>query len=803
MEYCPSISPILMVVLPHGSEAPILKTFPDSINFEDEKYLAGILGSTSAKEGRFLYVKEGDSQEIMTRFPTFFKKAEDTVRLARALIPHGEYYGGIHKTMKIQVVEPGTVIAGHRYEDGSFGFNERNICFNAMPIGLTSTYNHYMILQHLDWDFIEPDVRHLSDALASDASNIDPTRPNVLVNGKRLPVGMDDILKEYFLTLNPQLAKHPWFARGASEATSRFIGGNAFAPYIQPSCYMAIAGDHWSLPKGKYIAWRHPVIAEGSVLALDIRKEHPLSTHILGGAVATVTGFWDTDMAFSMKGAGTILDDLGDIDLVTCNKNIKISKVPAGVYEVDAVQTILQRFDRNSLLVVPNKDGIKQNLDTDGDLENVAPADDMPRIWANVKAHQDRSDNFKMKGSSDTPWTRENAIKVLLNAAGGDMGWATNLRNWWMSLSTLQREEAIPRIMAPLSELKTMLGLEGDLKHTIEGADAVFRHFIQYEIDSIKNMQCDTARPRVAASKVQSVLLDITDKGPGYTAYKRSGVAFRDIWPKFLSELDPDYVAKAHGDREIRKTWEWKVQIPDSMDGIPVHVFRLHRAALERLWAQVVVNPNPLSPQTFLDWSPMVTNAQLVLGYKLCEAFEAHVAKFDKARQNPNGAFDPSRPADAHIFRTSWQETCKKYAEEHFGGNTRLCAMALWRASHNSTIRIVVGSAFIGFPDEVAEIVTAWSGSLRSHRCVLIGAKYHFDTIPTLITVKCTVRVEGGRTWIFTDEVIPGHKDDKIGVCAPLDSKTVREGYSVPIEGEYYLRAEPMGSVLNAIFTPV
>ena len=812
--------PLVKRVFPTGVKAPKVEDLPMNVDINIDgvmvPYELGTLGSMHAKDGEIIYNAVSDGVKIRAKFP--ITKAEDTVRMMRALLPNGTNFGGAHKThAKIMIVKAGTIIDGMVYEDGSAAVSPEWCPIQGKPIKLGTTSNNFSIWQHLDWDVIKPDVEGVChDQLVQDAEFFDPKQtihralPQVedgVVIARLEHIMDDDSYKRRFLDKCGLLVKHPWFSSGAGSKTARLCLSQLFAPYVSARDYLAIAHTSWTCPEGNWIVYRHPVISDGSVRAIHCDPDASLPTDILWGVVGTLTGFWPSGEWFTAKFGGVVRPLPEGVDIILCDENIKIGKRMGDVtLTADCVLTIIQRFDPKALMGVPYAEGKKMNLDFDGDLINRICADNLPNIWKNVGEHQDLSVNFKLKTKSNTPWTQKDALRVLLNAMGGSMGWATNLRSWWFSVSKGSRMRLLDHIYDDVVELASVMNLDGALEPTLACVDGVLQYFVQYMIDSQKSLCCDTSVVYGVASKLQSHMGVVTVKNPGYTGLKRSmmdGVGMVTSFPAFTYELDADLLERVENDSKLRQQWQYKINVPPACDGVPTQCFITNREIIFGIWKQVVINPDPDAPRTFSTWVPVPTAVDGIAAQKLCDLFLTHKRNFSVAKAK--GRINLYNPDDVKMFRQQWQDMCIDFVDAHFGGDMMRACMATWRVSHDSGQSVLSGVAFLGFPEQCDVVVTNYASGRNAHRCVIAGVKNLMVTLPASLKGQCEIISTSGKHWVVPLDKIAGLNERCFGYLADVGMHEAQEGYSWPPEGMYDFKfsIRPSGTAYFGVFEPL
>lgn len=826
-EFVGAKHPIIVRKLNYGSRAPKSEDVEDEYKIGRLWYWGFIIGDTHAKEGRIIYMERSDAKALMAKFPDFFKLARHSVYLGSALLAQGNTYGSTRKkNMRILVVKRGTRFNGMVFGDGSIAFNKRTmIPKRGSPIKLGPTSNNFSILQHLDWQSIKADVKMLAGELATLYKNV---KHDWLVHGKtveytdrwgkvhKVPgLGLDDEYKKMFLEINPQLAKHPWFVRGASSGSARWILSHAWAPYMEMRCYLAVCFDKWTLPSGKYIAYRHPVLAGGSLKAFYQRaKNVTLPDTVLGGAVARITGFWNNGAQFTIKGAGVIMNLPDGIDIVTTEDNIKIGKRVGDVtLTADAVCVIIQRFQRKALLGVPYAAFQKMNGDYDGDLINIVKADNIPLIYENVKLHEKDGTNFKLPRKNNDPWSVKNVKKLLLNAMSSNMGWATVLHSEYLARPQKDREALVERLYPLCERLAVQMELDRyPKKPSVMACLAIMQAYVQFNVEAIKNVDCDIAETIKTAAQIQSLLqawINEFSKTPNWLVARRAleaGVLFQTSFPLYLDELDPELRSHMQGSKKIKRQWEWKIHGVEIKDSVPDECFRLHRKILASLWDEVVDDADPYAPYTFAPWVEPISQREKRLGEELCDLFRQHILSFDVARTR--GIVNLFDPEDVAIFRDQWRDICIDFAEEHFGGDEWKCSRVLWRVSHEIGERRLTGATFLGFPEEAKKIVTKWSGTIRSHNCIVVGLKgfkLYKEGLPSELQGMCELLVIGGKTCVRPIEAIKGHGERLFGNIADIEKGESQQGLSIPPEGtySYKFKLRESGSAYYATFEPI
>lgn len=816
--------PIIVRRLASGTRAPKADEVQGEYKMGRLTYWAFYIGDTHAKEGRLIYIEKSDAEKLLKVFPNFFKLARQAVYLGSGLLPHGNTYGGKrNKNMRILVLKRGSKYQGMDIEDGSFIFDPKTIQQRGTPIKLGPTSNNFSIFQHLDWDKIAPDVRRMAEQLVDLVKNFDHSK---LAHGKTVTytdkqgvvhevpgLGLDDQFKAMFLAINPQLAKHPWFVRGASSGTARWIASHAYAPYVSMSCYLAVAFEKWTLPKGKFIGYRHPVIAGASLHAMTVRKVVKLPDAVKGGAVARATGFWRDGEAFTMKGAGVIMPLPDGIDMVVCEDNIKIGRRLASdtVLEADCMVTIIQRYAKSALLGVPYKDFAKMNGDYDGDLVNILPANDIPLIYDNVKLHEKDGVNFKLPRKNADPWSRENVKKLLMNAMSSNMGWATVLHSLYLAKPQAEREALVEKLYPLCQDLAIAMGLSGKAEPSVDTCLAILQYYVQFNVEAIKNVDCDVLATYTAAARIQSLLVSwIGIKQPAWLSMRRAmeaGVMFQTSFPQYLDEMDPDVKTKLESSSKFKRQWAWKISGVEIAGSVPDECFRLNRAPLAQLWDEVVENPDPYAPYTYVPWVEPISLSQEKLGNELCDLFEQHIAVFEVARTQGNiNLFDPE---DVAIFRNQWRDICLQFADEHFNGDEELCARVLWRTSHERGENRLTGATFLGFPEEAKKIVVKWSGSINAHHCIIAGFKnmeiFKKGYLPNELQGTCKLITIEGKTCVRPIEPIRHHGERLFGYIADIEKGESQQGLSIPPDGtySYKFKIRKSGTAYYATFDPI
>ena len=798
-----------------GVNAPKIDDLPMYVTIGGVPYELGLLGSTHDKDGVLYYNAVVDGDKIRAKFP--LEKAEDTVRMLRALLSNGRTYGAVHDDkMVVMVVPPGTIIDNLPYEDGSAAVSDKFCPMKGNAIKLGSTSNNYSIFQGLDWDVIRPDVEKCAESFAFDLEWNDQTHtthrknPDLsssVVLSRIKGKDDDDSFKARFLRANPALAKYIWFSNGASAEGARLCLSQSFSPYIRAEDFLAIAYHTWTVPEGYWIVYRHPVISDGSVRAIHCEPGVELPTDIIGGIVGTLTGFHPSGQWFTAKFAGVIRSLPEGIDMILCQDDIKIGKRLGPItITVDAVLTILQRYTRAACMGVPVEEGKKMNLDYDGDLINRIDANLIMLIWGNVLEHQDLSSNFKLTEKSDTPWTQRDALRVELNAMGGSMGWATNLRSWWFSVSTQGRQGMIKHIYEDIVALADIMHLDGEVTPTAFGIEGVLQYLVQYMIDSQKNLKCDTSIVYGVMATLQSHFSVVTVKSAGYTSANRSmheGVAFVTSFPKFLYEATEDELFLIENDPKYRKQWQYKMLIPGACDGVPAQCFAINREYTKQVFDITVRNPDPMGSRTFSNWVPMPTNLDGMHAIQLCDLYLNHFNNFERARAK--GDVNPYDSEDVNMYRNQWQDECINFANAFFDGDRKRAAHAFWRAICDDGGYKLSGACFIGFPEECMEIVTSYATTLKAHRCVLVGVQHSMAVLPEKLSGTCEIVNGGGRVWMAPLEDIPGMHERFFGHMAEVTLREGREGYSWPTVGKfsYKLNMRQSGTAYDATFEPL
>jgi len=807
--------PLIKRLFPTGVKAPKIDDLPLDVEVDGVEYELGP-GGTHAKDGELIYISKVDNAKLLAKFP--IDKAEDTVRMMRAVFSNGSVYGGTRKKhMNVMIVKPGTVIDGLPYHDGSAAVSPDICPIQGKPIKLGTTSNNFSIWQHLDWDVIKPDVEGVChDQLLNDAEFFDPkttihrAMPEVqtgVVIARLEHIMDDDSYKRQFLDRCGLLVKHPWFSSGAGSKTARLCMSQLFAPYVGARDYLAVAFDKWTAPEGRWVVYRHPVISDGSVRAIHCGPDDALPTDILWGVVGTLTGFWPSGEWFTAKFGGVVRPLPKGVDIILCDEDIKIGKRMGDVtLTADAVLTIIQRFDPKAIMGVPFEEGKKMNLDFDGDLINRIDASKMPNIYQNVKDHQDLGVNFKLKLKSNTPWTKRDAARVLLNAMGGSMGWATNLRSWWFSVSKQNRIKMIDKIYDDVVELAASMNLDGKMEPTLECIGGVLQYFVQYMVDSQKNLMCDTSVVYGPAAKLQSHFSMVTVKSPGYTSLKRAmmaGVGMVTNFPSFTYELDEDIIDKIENDSKYRQQWQYKIHVPPACDGVPSHCFMVNREEIYKIWSVVVVNPNPDGPRTFATWVPTATQADLQGAVELSDLFYKHLTSFNVAKAHGN--INLYNPDDVKMFRNQWQDIVIDFVERRFGGDMMRACIAFWRVTHDSADSKISGAAFLGFPNEAMTIVTDYAASNKAHQCIIVGVKNLMPKLPAKLIGQCEIISTDGKHWLVPSGHIDGLHERCFGYLADVELNEAREGYSWPPEGKYSftLKIRPSGTAYFGTFEPL
>jgi hypothetical protein len=803
-----------------GIKAPKIDDIPLNVVIGGVPYELGVLGSTHAKDGCLYYVASVDAAKIKARFP--ITKAEDIVRMLRALLSDGTNYGAIHEEhMNIMIVAPGTVIDGIPYEDGSAAVADGWCPIKGKAIKLGSTSNNYTIFQHLDTEKVRPDILECAKRFKEDLEWKDQTHtvhrknPDLhssVVLSRVKGKSDDDSFKARYLKACPALAKHIWFSNGASSESSRLCLSQTYAPYLGAEDFLAIAYHCWTGPEGIWIGYRHPVISDGSVRAMECTGEE-LPADIVGGVVGTLTGFHPSGQWFTAKFAGVIRKLPEGVHMILCDKDLKIGKrlVKSDepyIGEVDAVFTILQRYTRAACLGVPVEEGKKMNLDYDGDLVNRINASDIPNIYANVLEHQELNSNFKLDRKSDTDYTPRDAVRVELNAMGGSMGWATNLRSSWYSVGIAKRLEMLDHIYDDVVELAGLMKLEGTVLPMLQDVGGVLQYFIQYMIDSQKNLLCDTSVVYGAASKIQSGMSVITEKTAGWVVAARGmreGVAFVTSFPMWTYELPQETLDKALDDGKYRKQWQWKIHNPPACgDSVPAACFNANREYTRQVWEVCVVNPDPVGSRTFTNWVPTIPMQDAVYGVELCDMYLKHFQLFEKARAD--GDVNQYDTDDVTMYRRQWQDECIAFCNKNFGGDLMRGAIALWRTSCDDGSFKLAAAPFIGFPDQTMEIITGYASTPNAHRCVLVGVKELMNTLPPFLEGTCDIITSSGVTYMVPLEKIPGSRERCFGNMAEIESGDAKEGYSWPTAGHrfhYKLNIRRSGTAYDAVFEPL
>jgi hypothetical protein len=819
-QYCPEWAhPILKVKYQTGANAPISeeewdainakltrqgrkplpvsKKFATSIVWDDGTYISGVIGTTSVKDGVVLYVHTDDAKLVYAKFDVFYKKAEDVVRLSRALLADGSTYGYTRTQMRIAIVKKNTVLSnGIVVGDGLAVINQKVFPESTGEIKLGLNDGHYSVYNTCDWENIKEDVTARSEVFKEEMARGDWVK---ILNAV---VMADDPRRAQLLKLCPALWRHPYVGGEALSSKSAVTLGNwMHAPWVETEVKYIIATEKVTgLPAGNWSFHRFPMLL-GSNRTVEVEEYTPIPDSVVCGHTSTLTGFWEEGSAFTAKVGGVVVSEMPkgyeDCQVIMCPEDLKMGELVAGTtWNADVTLTVIQKFSRDCIVGMPPELWALVNGDYDSDLGYFTNHKDTPQLFKEIKRISKHGRNFKFKKKSILPYTIENANKVMSNAMAQDMGFATNLRWWWHSLSVRKQTEYMGDVIRTVQGIHARMNVEQEWKGTLIGIDETLSAAVQYQVDSIKNLYCNTRFLHDALCGFQSNMLGITKKNPGYTVNKRSGIAYSVSIPTLLSEMDEDMKALVANNRKYKKTYEYRINIPDICDGTPVQIYKLHRPIIEEIWHKLEMRPNPLPSRNFANWVAPVSPEAHMYAHMLVEKFKRHVSKYEVLRQT--GDFNPSNPEDSEQYVSQWVMECKKHAKTYFDGNMMACAKALWRELHqDGTPRKVFGALFDGFFQETCALVAENALTPRAVRCILVGWK-DYDKTPADFTCVAQVFSEKGKTIVNPE----GHVRMEV---AKVDKKDGDRGFSIPAPGMYMVHCELTVSktAYHAAFEPL
>ncbi len=808
--FIPDFNEVLVKQFIAQSGTPSLDDLLQPVHHDGHTYLPNYLGSTSAKSGNVYYVREEDAPKLLATFPELYQYRDDVYRQMRALAPHGETYGYVEGKIRVKIVPEGTVVHDIILMDGHSVVESDFVPRWGNAIELRATFNHFNVWHRMKWAVIEPAVIETTKRIREDIANGEFDDLVTVI----MRLGLEDELRQRFISVAPQLARHPFFRDNVSEIGGRIMASNSTAPYISNGDeaigdFMAVPYYALTLPLGeKFLIGRQPVISPRSIAAVE--GSGALLPNIVRGAVVyTFTGKTSEGKLISIKAAATMLDAKLGADIVTCDKNVKIGHCVDVTLDCDGVFTIIQRFAVSSLLGIPWDMLKAMNGDGDGDLIFVIHCLlYMMPFWEEAQRLSKKGKLFKFpKAKEKVAWTPTSAMQMIRNNMLSDMGWSTMLQFWYWSMGEdFMRDTAEELYPFALGIWNAMGMREDPPKCSVEGIDQILTLFIQYNIDAQKSIWCDPERTRRAAAKFQSKILRLMgNHSSGYTAFKR-GKAYRTTGTCFVSELDPAFVAAVELDSKLKQTWTWKMAIPDSIDGVPVKIYRLVRDDIGALYKKFASHSNdPLDHRTFASWAPDPGKEFLDHGYLLTAMYRKHISRMEAARQT--GDFHPELHEETHVFRMKWQETVNKYLRDNQLEDKRMfVAQGLWRASHLQPEQDLSGAVFVGMTEEAYATAQGWKDGIAMCRCILIGVKAmwqdHGLTPPSILDNKVEVFVENGLTYVMMTD---GTAKGMILKCAAVDNKTVKLGYRHPQEGLYHMKADilPVSTAFSAAFEPI
>jgi hypothetical protein len=342
---------------------------------------------------------------------------------------------------------------------------------------------------------------------------------------------------------------------------------------------------------------------------------------------------------------------------------------------------------------------------------------------------------------------------------------------------------------------------------SLKAVDDILQYHVQYHVDAIKNVNCDTYRVSGIEAKITSILSVATGKIPGHLTWRRgigAGVTFKKVFPQFLDDMDPLVLSKTKADTKAKRHFAWRMQMTNQANGMATMCFKENKEPLEWMFESMLRRENNLvGTRMYSVWAPLCSGPDYKVAEELLDEYRKHVIRFERLRTL--GTVSVGSPEDMKMYREQWRDICAQWANERFGGNRTRACVALWRASHDSGEDRVVGACFAGFTDETEVIVKNYSGSLMANRCIVIGVSKLIPSLPKMLKGKCELITIEGLVCIRPIDEIPELKERLFGHIAEVKGKEIEEGMSIPEDGEYQftMTLRPSGTAYFAVFEPI
>jgi hypothetical protein len=781
-----------------------MRALATPIQFRGEELFGALGWGSGAKDLQSL----GMSRDVLVD-SGLVKAHVHAVYTMRAILPNSRYGACRLPRANVRVVPSGTNWRGYQIEDGC-SLVSRSVydCARDEEVPLVGlnrpAKSSYLRDMRIDWSEV-----------ADEAIGLIHEKLRVLdTTTQWQTVLFDQGAGEYrreLAELDPVMMEHPYLTRvlerGVKEMLAELSSTIPLPGVVRVAVPIQEKGFVFPGEEGQLVIVRWPPDNWLNIRAVDtgLHVSTPDTlARVAGMEVAQATLFADKQMF--AKGNLVVVDDelMDGYDFILTSDDIKM-KTGTGVPNYR--QSIAEKgprtetyFDLYMCLTNAWAPGAAFGVDAerwkvsggdfDGDMCSAYRCDSAPVYWNAVAAMNERerdTASFKIR-KVYAPLSER--VKMLYNSFFSGIGVATNVVSTTFAVAPSDRE-VVAAALAFVSVHKLDLWCNTAIKVMTDGFKTMIDLIMWLRIIMVK----------------QSKLTNLFKSIVPWAGWRRNEWAFLHGVPRYRSELPEDEHELARTSKTFRGSAYWRAQIPDEMAGCTVaQIYNIVRPWLESRYDEELeeftlmdfIRVRPISQ--FANWAPEVEPGQQDLAWQLKDTYDA-------IRKGVNWS---DHKVAVPAFKETWRRMVQMWVDRYFSGNRRIAAWAVWRAAHHSRAKYAsAGMVFVGFPDEVREIVSEKPGLMQNRvRTRVVGLDRNVIGLTLKLYGAATVDIVrmdwGGRSMVVMLAVgeFPGLSPERrpynapstlIGIVPTIEGKWARKGYQVPPLGRYLCKMKQAG----------
>ncbi|HUV93298.1 MAG TPA: hypothetical protein VMX14_00525, partial [Anaerolineae bacterium] len=664
------------------------------------KAFCGYYGWGSAvKQGQTLLMETDLLAEI-----GLLREAERGIMAGRMLLGQGTF-GGLKGTLRIRVVESGTMVGDYPIADGH-SLIKRSLAElgrkneNVIDLENRRANQSYAFWQRIPWS---PELEAelwpvIDDTLRSAAQDglWDFSNGPSWDEKKFLLDGLDESTTDL-------MGRHPYIAQAWSDARADYLTRVATSVFIETLIRVAVPTTASTVAlQGRWAVHRWPNDSNGSTQAVEADADQNEIDRVARMEVIQYTIASHRLMA---KGCFGVVEDelLEGVDVVLSLDDIKM-RVEAldglahgDVIELDTVVTFNQWFGAGSAVGV-NPEWVKdlQGADFDGDLEFLMSLAKYPVLFDAIRGRVPGQTPKLEKSHSPL----EMRPKMITNSMRNLVGFASNVASTTFAVAD--------RVF-----LAKQMGLR-DEAHLNE----VLNWFIKVGTDGFKTM-VDLFKVERSLSRFQGQLIKLLGKGAPWCRWPNDWAFARDV---------PDWLPDTVGEYRRLPDEKKDNNIPKSFDGTVGQILRLTLPSLRAAMPECgPVQINTLS--TYRHWARPVPEHLADSIHQLQLEFNARVHRV---------VFE--WPEDVQAFKEWWHNAVAQWMAEMDASAEAACN-ALWREAHSSRSgEATAASVFMVFPEQCKEIILHKPGYEKAKsECLVVGLDYAFNESPMHLVAEVEI----------------------------------------------------------------